>query len=66
MKVTLNNKEVNTISDNLFDMLSEKSFQNTNGIAVAVNQNVIPKANWKTTIVKQNDSIMIITATQGG
>ncbi|MBL4653445.1 MAG: sulfur carrier protein ThiS [Flavobacteriales bacterium] len=66
MKVILNSEEMDTESSNLLDLLSEKSFQNSSGIAVALNKNVIPKSAWKTTAVKQNDSIMIITATQGG
>ena len=36
------------------------------GIAVAVNQTVIPKTKWDQTIIKENDNIIIITATQGG
>lgn len=36
------------------------------GIAVAVNNQVIPIANWQNTPIKGNDSILIITATQGG
>jgi len=37
-----------------------------NGIAIAVNQNIIIKANWATTLLKNNDEILIIKATQGG
>ena len=37
-----------------------------NGIAVAVNQNIISKENWATTSLKDNDEILIIKATQGG
>ncbi len=36
------------------------------GIAVAVNNLVIPIANWQSTPIKENDFILIITATQGG
>ena len=37
-----------------------------NGIAIAVNQNIITKTNWATTLLKNNDEILIIKATQGG
>lgn len=37
-----------------------------NGIAVAVNNTVIPKAQWPSHILHDNDHITIITATQGG
>jgi sulfur carrier protein len=36
------------------------------GIAVAVNNAVIPKAEWLTRILEENDKITIIKATQGG
>tara|TARA_B100000809_G_scaffold266412_1_gene329025 strand:- start:4981 stop:5181 length:201 start_codon:yes stop_codon:yes gene_type:complete len=36
------------------------------GIAIAVNQTVISKSDWNQTILKANDNITIIKATQGG
>ncbi|MDR0229277.1 MAG: sulfur carrier protein ThiS [Flavobacteriaceae bacterium] len=36
------------------------------GIAVAVNNNVIPKVQWATHMLNNTDDILIITATQGG
>lgn len=36
------------------------------GIAVAVNNLVIPKTSWADTMLRDKDSILIITATQGG
>jgi len=40
--------------------------RSTKGIAVAVNNQVIPKANWADTPLREADQILIITATQGG
>jgi len=37
-----------------------------NGIAVAVNDSVVSKSSWDETIVKENDNILIIKASQGG
>lgn len=37
-----------------------------NGIAIAINQDIIPKEKWPTTILADNDNILIIKATQGG
>jgi len=37
-----------------------------NGIAVAVNQAIIPKSNWESHILNPGDQIIIIKATQGG
>lgn len=38
----------------------------TNGIAVAINQQVIPKSSWQTQKLQANDNIMVIKATPGG
>jgi len=38
----------------------------TNGIALAVNQNIISKEDWNITSVNDKDEILIIKATQGG
>lgn len=46
-------------------LLAQKSI-NTTGIAVAVNQQIIPKTAWDTTILQHNDHILIIHASQGG
>lgn len=37
-----------------------------NGIALAVNQTVVPKNQWNTFLLSPSDDILIITATQGG
>ena len=37
-----------------------------NGIAVAINENIITKSDWNSTQLKNNDEILIIKATQGG
>jgi len=37
-----------------------------NGIAVAINNTVIPKSNWNLHPLQETDDILIISATQGG
>ncbi|AWG24066.1 sulfur carrier protein ThiS [Flavobacterium kingsejongi] len=37
-----------------------------NGIAIAINNRVIPKSEWATHILTLYDELLIITATQGG
>ncbi|MFE3846383.1 sulfur carrier protein ThiS [Flavobacterium sp. LB3P45] len=37
-----------------------------NGIAVAINNNVIPKSKWNSHPIQETDDILIISATQGG
>lgn len=36
------------------------------GIAVALNQEVIPKADWANTFIQPHDKLLVIRATQGG
>ena len=36
------------------------------GIAVAVNQSVVPKSAWTDHTLQPHDRVMLITATQGG
>ncbi|MES2575663.1 MAG: sulfur carrier protein ThiS [Bacteroidota bacterium] len=37
-----------------------------NGIALAINNTVIPKSEWNSHLIKETDDILIISATQGG
>lgn len=46
-------------------ILSEVS-KTPKGIAVAVNNQIVPRQHWATTTLHQKDKILIITATQGG
>ncbi|MDF4202924.1 sulfur carrier protein ThiS [Maribacter sp. SA7] len=36
------------------------------GIAVAVNENIISKTEWKVKTLNENDEVLVIKATQGG
>jgi len=66
VKLIINNQEQEFLSVNsLLDILKEKKIAQ-NGIAVAVNETVIPKTEWEKFSLKENDSILIIKATQGG
>lgn len=40
--------------------------QDKKGIAIAVNEEVIPKSEWKNYILKNNDRLLLIIAAQGG
>ncbi len=53
-------------SCSLLDLLKKSELEATKGIAVAINQTVIPRAVWKDQLVQEHDSITIIQATQGG
>ena len=46
--------------------LEQNGITNQKGIAVAVNNAVVPKTEWQNRILNENDKITIIRATQGG
>ncbi len=50
----------------LIDILKEVSLDQSRGIAVAVNNEVVAKANWQSYLLNDNDHITVIRATQGG
>ncbi|MXV38400.1 sulfur carrier protein ThiS [Flavobacteriaceae bacterium Ap0902] len=46
-------------------MIQQKNIP-TSGIAIAINQQVINRTLWEDTFLQENDSVIIIKATQGG
>lgn len=67
MEVFINNQSV-PVSDSamLSDVLLQHNFLDKKGIAVAVNNFVVSKAEWNSYKVDSADKITIIRATQGG
>lgn len=67
MEITLNDK-THSVSGNtsLYDVVFSQLGDKQKGVAVAVNDSVIPKSNWEAHIIQSNDNILIIKATQGG
>ena len=62
------------INDTSYPLTNETSlielFQNfkidiSKGIAIAVNNQVIPRSNWNEYMITHNDKILLIKATQG-
>lgn len=65
MTIEVNKELISTSSKKLKDLIEEMRFS-TKGIAIAVNNEVIPRLDWEETILKEHDKITIIKATQGG
>ncbi|RKS96816.1 sulfur carrier protein ThiS [Chryseobacterium defluvii] len=59
-------KTFNELPENLEALLAMEASGKKKGIAIALNNRIIPRSDWATTILKDQDSILIITATQGG
>ena len=66
MRVNLNNQPYDTDGTTLTDLLRELGQDVLQGIAVAVNQEVVARGQWPNRVLNENDHILIITATQGG
>lgn len=67
MEAFINNQPVSLSGlTTLSDVLRQQDFLDKKGIAVAVNNSVVPKSEWNTYQVESADKITIIRATQGG
>jgi sulfur carrier protein len=67
MIISVNNKPLELSStENINSVLQRLQFNHAKGIAVAFNNKVIPKSSWEDHLIKENDNITIIRATQGG
>jgi sulfur carrier protein len=67
MTVYINNKNLELAEgSNITTALQAVGIAAGNGTALAVNSNVIPRTQWDSHILNDNDKIMIIKATQGG
>ena len=58
-------KEV-PVQANISAALEALQIVSRNGIAVAINNTVIPKGEWETYVLNEEDKVTLIRATQGG
>jgi sulfur carrier protein len=66
LKINQQVKQFNAESLSVQSLLDLEIPNKQNGIAVAINNTVIPKSNWNQQFLKETDEILIISATQGG
>ncbi|WP_109302282.1 sulfur carrier protein ThiS [Aquimarina sp. AU474] len=66
MTINVNNQSQSISENTSIQMLLEYLNITTNGIAIAVNNEIIIKEKWDQAIVENDDNITIIKATQGG
>jgi sulfur carrier protein len=66
MQIKVNNQEVEMPNNCTVNELIVAQKIPHKGVAIAVNNKVVPKINWENFIINPNDEILIITATQGG
>ena len=65
MKVLINNKEVETEAVTLLQLTNELSLP-AQGVAVAVDNRMVPRAEWTDNALSEGISIVIIKAACGG
>ncbi|WP_369752617.1 sulfur carrier protein ThiS [Flavobacterium sp. WC2409] len=68
MELKINNQTKQFAADSLTvqALLDLEIPEKQNGIAIAINNTVIPKSNWNSHSIQETDIILIISATQGG
>ena len=66
MKVQVNNKEVEIIPDSTLTQLTARLELPVQGIAIAVNNKMIPRTEWERFTLHENDNLVIIKAACGG
>jgi len=50
----------------LIEVLNQQGIIEMRGLAIAINEEVIPRDKWGSIKLKSNDQLMLIRATQGG
>lgn len=68
MELTINHQQkfFEETPVSLAELMQREAPGKSKGIAVAVNNQVVPKTQWVSTVLRDRDSILIIAATQGG
>ncbi len=68
MELTINHtlRTFDALPETLEALLAMEIPHKRKGIAVALNNRIVPQAFWAETFLNDKDSILIITATQGG
>jgi sulfur carrier protein len=66
MKITVNGAEREAEEGSSVAGVIAAVTERVAGVAVALNDQVVPRADWTTTIVREADRIEVLTAVQGG
>ncbi|PKV48418.1 sulfur carrier protein ThiS [Aquimarina sp. MAR_2010_214] len=66
MTVNVNNQSQAILENSSIKKLLEQLDIVPNGIAIAINNEVVSKEKWEQTTLQNDDDVVIIKATQGG
>tara|TARA_B100000767_G_C19622305_1_gene474612 strand:+ start:429 stop:632 length:204 start_codon:yes stop_codon:yes gene_type:complete len=64
--IRINEKDLEIPANTNINQLLALTQSPEKGIAIAINDSIIPSSEWSDVCVQQNDTILIIQATQGG
>ncbi|MFP4605511.1 MAG: sulfur carrier protein ThiS [Bacteroidales bacterium] len=67
MKISVN-KQGKEVPEkvNLISLLEHLNITDKSSVAIAVNQQVIPRQKWDEKIIEEHDEVLLITAYEGG
>lgn len=65
MNITINNQQKEVSSETIAQLVSEMQLPDK-GVAIAVNNKVVPRTTWNEYKLAENDSVTIIKAAFGG
>lgn len=67
MEIIINNVRKTVDESISIQKIVEAEFgEKTKGIAIAIQQKVVPRTEWETTFLNDQDEVLLIRATQGG
>jgi sulfur carrier protein len=67
VEIKVNNDTIKISGENnILSLLQQLRGEKLNGLAVALNETVVPRSQWDKIQLNQNDNLLIIQATQGG
>ena len=66
MIINLNNNPVTISKGTSLQQILEEYGISSKGIAVAINNQIVSRGSWSDILLKENDQLTIIKATQGG
>lgn len=65
MQVIINNKNTEVAASTAQELHAELKLPE-NGVAIAIANKMVPRAEWGNTVLKENDNIVVIKAAFGG
>lgn len=65
MQVTINNQQTEVKASTVEELHAELGLPQK-GVAIAIDNKMVPRAAWAETLLKENDNIVVIKAAFGG